>query len=369
MSDPVSSMDVEDVLSSIRRLVSEEAKSNGNVGESATEIASADLHEAAEKAANGPLSEIVQAMEDDGSENEDVRPAGIPPSNEAVGEDDRSRAMNSDDSDGEISFRHKSPGLSRQESDQKLVLTAAFRVSDTDDKEEEPAQTAEAATPTYPHLRPVADLVQTDISDVDADADNEDAVDEPNFGIVKPGRFEFSPEDTLFDRARLAMESVRQSGDLRRAADAEASDTPPEEPPVEILEATGMEEDAEEAEISAAISASEPDTGADAEVEPDFAKAEEPTASASPFTALGGAFAEAKGAIETELVADEEEEPSTINFAEDEGSMLDEEGLRDLVSDMVRDELQGELGDRITRNVRKLVRREIQRALASREFE
>ncbi|WP_065332591.1 hypothetical protein [Tritonibacter mobilis] len=47
---------------------------------------------------------------------------------------------------------------------------------------------------------------------------------------------------------------------------------------------------------------------------------------------------------------------------------LDEEGLRELVSDIVREELQGALGERITRNVRKLVRREIQRALATQEL-
>lgn len=53
----------------------------------------------------------------------------------------------------------------------------------------------------------------------------------------------------------------------------------------------------------------------------------------------------------------------------DNDTFLDEETLREMVSEMVRSELQGELGDRITRNVRKLVRREIHRAMASRDFE
>lgn len=48
---------------------------------------------------------------------------------------------------------------------------------------------------------------------------------------------------------------------------------------------------------------------------------------------------------------------------------LDEEMLRDMVSEIVRAELQGALGERITRNVRKLVRREIHRALAAQELE
>lgn len=49
-------------------------------------------------------------------------------------------------------------------------------------------------------------------------------------------------------------------------------------------------------------------------------------------------------------------------------SYLDEDSLRELVADIVRSELQGALGERITRNVRKLVRREIQRALAAQDL-
>ncbi|WP_406649521.1 hypothetical protein QEZ52_08725 [Aliisedimentitalea scapharcae] len=50
-------------------------------------------------------------------------------------------------------------------------------------------------------------------------------------------------------------------------------------------------------------------------------------------------------------------------------TFLDEESLRELVADIVRQELQGALGERITRNVRKLVRREIHRALVAQELD
>ena len=50
-------------------------------------------------------------------------------------------------------------------------------------------------------------------------------------------------------------------------------------------------------------------------------------------------------------------------------AVLDEEALRDMVSEIVRQELQGALGERITRNVRKLVRREIHRALTSQDMD
>ncbi|MFN4171015.1 MAG: hypothetical protein ACK4GW_04590 [Pseudorhodobacter sp.] len=52
-----------------------------------------------------------------------------------------------------------------------------------------------------------------------------------------------------------------------------------------------------------------------------------------------------------------------------EEPFYDEALLRDLVRDIIREELSGTLGERITRNVRKLVRAEIARAMTVREFE
>jgi len=51
------------------------------------------------------------------------------------------------------------------------------------------------------------------------------------------------------------------------------------------------------------------------------------------------------------------------------GVAIDEEALRELVASVVREELSGPMGERITRNVRKLVRREIYRILSSHEFD
>ncbi|WP_324753545.1 hypothetical protein [Roseovarius sp. Pro17] len=60
---------------------------------------------------------------------------------------------------------------------------------------------------------------------------------------------------------------------------------------------------------------------------------------------------------------------SHADFLDANDDFLDEDALRDLVADIVRQELQGALGERITRNVRKLVRREIHRALDSQELQ
>lgn len=63
----------------------------------------------------------------------------------------------------------------------------------------------------------------------------------------------------------------------------------------------------------------------------------------------------------------ETDQAAASMFAGDE-TLLDEGMLRELVIEVIRQELQGALGERITRNVRKLVRAEIHRALAGREF-
>lgn len=78
---------------------------------------------------------------------------------------------------------------------------------------------------------------------------------------------------------------------------------------------------------------------------------------------------------EDEWTQDDDLDASTLDSEADvdlfgaNDAVLDEESLREMVSDIVRQELQGPLGERITRNVRKLVRREIHRALASQELD
>jgi hypothetical protein len=60
------------------------------------------------------------------------------------------------------------------------------------------------------------------------------------------------------------------------------------------------------------------------------------------------------------------DEPPSL--PQDEGILSEDLDLKELVGDLVREELQGELGERITRSVRKLVRREVQRILAAQDL-
>jgi hypothetical protein len=68
-------------------------------------------------------------------------------------------------------------------------------------------------------------------------------------------------------------------------------------------------------------------------------------------------------------VEDLGETPSPFSFPEADEGILDEDTLREIIVEVVREELQGVLGQRITRNVRKMVRREIRLALAAEDLE
>jgi len=69
----------------------------------------------------------------------------------------------------------------------------------------------------------------------------------------------------------------------------------------------------------------------------------------------------------TDAVEDLGEAP--FSFPDDGDGFVDEDALREIIAEVVREELQGEMGVRITRNVRKLVRREIRLALATQDIE
>ncbi|RWR09078.1 hypothetical protein [Paenirhodobacter populi] len=78
-------------------------------------------------------------------------------------------------------------------------------------------------------------------------------------------------------------------------------------------------------------------------------------------------FAIHRGGIDEDLRAPFQE----VDDEEDQSELpgIDEDALRVLVARLIREELQGVLGQKITQNVRKLVRREIQRSLIGTDFE
>ena len=74
-------------------------------------------------------------------------------------------------------------------------------------------------------------------------------------------------------------------------------------------------------------------------------------------------------AASPEFVEDAPSEPQHQTVTDAGELRFDEDILRELVRDLIREELQGKLGERMTRSMRKLVRVELLRLLATREFE
>ena len=109
-------------------------------------------------------------------------------------------------------------------------------------------------------------------------------------------------------------------------------------------------------------------------VEP--ATVEEPTFAHAPFEEVYDPVAEATAdAAEQEpgdvygdeLAPDEDAAFGPVGAPAAGGQLVDPDALRVLVGEMIREELQGEMGERITRNVRKLVRREINRVITEQD--
>lgn len=94
----------------------------------------------------------------------------------------------------------------------------------------------------------------------------------------------------------------------------------------------------------------------------------DPEADAAPY--MADAVMDELRAHMPEEIAEAAEivDADALSEAMEETAEIDEAMLREMVADIVRQELQGALGERITRNVRKLVRREIHRALAAHDL-
>ncbi|OAN82406.1 hypothetical protein A8B78_08100 [Jannaschia sp. EhC01] len=162
--------------------------------------------------------------------------------------------------------------------------------------------------------------------------------------------------------------------DARSGADA-VLDDPAEAPIDEDLGAEDQTVEAPDAEAEAP-GLEDPEKEERAQSTPIFSRAsrpvEQPTEQAAeqpieqPAESTVGKSAEQPA---EQTVEDLGDTPSPFSFPETDDGILDEDTLREIIVDVVREELQGVLGQRITRNVRKMVRREIRLALAAEDLE
>lgn len=238
----------------------------------------------------------------------------------------------------------------------KLILTPALRVVQTEAEVPEPLAAAVAAPLPMFVAVPRTNLMDAprsglgdvvasvgaavDASPDDWEAETGDCAPQPDMGLVNP--WSLPADDVLVDEPLASNEDDSEPQDPFEYHAAEAA--APAQTPAWAQEDEIAQDDEAEATTAPLRGTVEPD--------PVWADAAE----ASVLAAL------AKPDAADDDAADDD-------GAFDQAMRFDEDVLRELVRDMLREELAGKMGERITRNIRKLVRAEIARALAAQEFE
>ncbi|MEM1233353.1 MAG: hypothetical protein AAGH70_04435 [Pseudomonadota bacterium] len=358
MSDPVENYEIEDVLSSIRRLVSQEgARSTPDpapegrdafvltpdarvdAGDVASEDAASSGSGLRREAATAVRSELERAIE------ELEAAMGIDEADAPV-----TRSTGIEDIDWEAPVGRALDGFPPV-AEEEAEDPGSDQGPDDLAAAEEAAEVEVTITPSDADIETPEDLSVLDLAEApdspaeaasdptsDAGVDSEEDAADPWIDV--PPR-DGSPMRSAAERLHL----VSSQGDSTEAASG-AYD--------EFYEESGVSPS-----ISPQLEATLADQADDFDApQPPFDRMkDDPFTAASDPADFDGQSAE--DVTEFEAILD--------GGAETEVS-LDEEQLRDMVAEIVREELQGELGERITRNVRRLVRREINRALAGQDL-
>lgn len=350
MSDPVTNLDIEDVLSSIRRLVAEGDRAVAEpriVAQPVANAPSLNLQDQAVKVAKAGQERFVLTPALRVAEREEVRPSADQPQAEA---------------EPEMVWSEPTPEPAPIESNE-----AELQDEPTPELREEPTVTNWPSMPDNVAEAPEP-LVEPAAAVEPVAAVEPAAAVEPDVEpFSEPEPFN---ENQALEDARARLEA--KIAELEAVVGPEATQWPGSAPLVDIVEASDepvgesveafeefsvpeMVED-ESAEVAEA-EATDDAEWADIEAElPDVEPAEVTTPLAPEMPA------DDVGVDEDDIDWAADAEPS-------DEAVLDEEALRRIVSEIVREELQGALGERITRNVRKLVRREIYRAMAAESME
>jgi hypothetical protein len=364
MSDPVTNVQIEDVLSSIRRLVSaddrgekeketEQKKSSEQAPEALVLTPSLRVSSDQKSASDGEAEQGTSAEESPlaahGTEPEtafDDAEQEQEPQLEKTAEADDGTARPDDWSDEEDSIDDDMRNDDGAEISSQDHSAAEALIQHDDETEDD-----DAPKGVFVHQALEDDHKAADLWSDDEARDEDNAENRPSEDRAADGEDDDREDDTDHKAENL---SARVAG-FEEAVAARDDGWEPD----------GDSDDENAAQPMNALPWQD-DTAEDDEVEE--AEVVSPTEGLDPFEPGEDDFSpemveEAVASAATNAFLDQDDPLG------DEAAILDEEALRDLVTDIVREELQGALGERITRNVRKLVRREIHRALATQELE
>ena len=325
MSEAMKSEAIEDVLSSVRRLVSDNTPSQNP-----------DVEIAVDRLVLTPELRVSEGAEDEAESDAKAELSIVDLPSEA-------------DDDADVDGADGSIGLEWSPDDRMANWDDVGGSSDQADTfEPEHGDEFSADETSGAVARAVAEARFIDLDPVDADqpkTEDEAALDEPSDPATDEGASD--EDDALPDDLEQELAALNGIGDIEDTLEAAP------EP-----EATTEAEPAQEPPVFARINraAENPEVEADASAEERVVE-------------FGAQIDQASGddALEDQ-VEDLGYRGAAFGFGDDD-SVLDEEVLREIIAQVVREELQGVLGQRITRNVRKMVRREIRLALAAEELE
>jgi len=347
MSDPVTNVEIEDVLSSIRRLVSDGDKARTR-DPAPVETPQVEVPDTAFAPESMDLPSDAETHDDTKTDKLVLTPAflvvdgGVPQSSETETQQDANdqedgavddaeaqndHNQNHDDHDGD---RDENEADRDNRDDQDQDQSGADDHDDDHGADQHHDDNQHADAPL-----PLTDMVWDDTADK-ADVPSEDASDRSELvatiaeleAAISSDQSDFEP-----DGSEDMADTIAWPGTTAREFDS-----------VQDAETT-------DAAIESETIASDPAVAPSANTEND----------ATPENSADTA----KTDPNDDLYGDDDLD----GLLDVGGVQLDEDALRDLVSEVVREELTGPLGERITRNVRKLVRREIYRILSSQEFD
>ncbi|NDR59137.1 hypothetical protein [Aliiruegeria sabulilitoris] len=355
MSDPVSNADIEDVLSSIRRLVAGDKPED--TGASAARPAESWEDTAPDSSRQGEEALVLTpSLRVEETEEQDTR---------SVSEDPEADRW---EEDGEMDREPSAIGEPDPDTapahDLESEPAEALAFSAVSPEEQEDAEDADPELPTF--IRPLKTPVDSEIS-----PDKQTAEPCP----IEETDVEEETSDTAPPLTRPAPRAGFMFSPLDEQETESAIDDGGEEPEAPFLDASDAFETGADEEV---IAVADADRGAASELEADANPPAAPqdthlhlSSPSSDEVDLPDPWApDLHEAISDHSEADEDEQgEAPDNLFASGAAVLDEDALREMVTEMLHKELRGALGERITRNVRKLVRREIHRALASRDFD
>lgn len=328
MSDPVTNVEIEDVVSSIRRLFSEDKRLDSDSEESTEkqgDLASPESVDPSDRLVLTSAFRIDQSEMNSGSEALDPKVE----STATADESDLDSVDNSEEEDGHRLHLISEPEEETSEAEDKDVLVlgewhSSAEVSAVSKSKNEPSP----------------------------------ALDQPSDAIIASQSRQNSLETTI---AELEA-AISDQGNKFEPDGSEEVGSIPENEPLQWTDADAdmalgseTEESVQDKEVI------ELDNSAPQDVDPAFVRRHATPSEDDEVNEENAPFEDAESA---ELQAALDQDAPTL-----EDLPLDEHALRDLVSEIVRQELQGALGERITRNVRKLVRREIHRIISSQDMD